>query len=327
MKAIFFDQTKSIFTLSHSKPSVKKSEVLVQVHYSGINYKDALGVLNLAPIFKKDKIIPGIDASGTVVESQSSAMPVGTNVIINGMGAGEERDGGYAEYMSYPASKLIVLPEGLSLKEAMLIGTAGFTAALAIKRMIQNGQTPEMGPVLVTGSGGGVGGFGIQVLSQLGFEVYALTSRMEQEPRLLKLGARKVLDINKFNLSSRPLEKAEYGGAIDNLGGVYLKSILARVHQWGSVASIGLASGAALETSVMPFILRGVSLLGASSNNCPIELKREIWGLLASKWKPKFMDLLSSKEIKLEQVIQTSQQLIELKISGRCLVQIKTNSR
>jgi acrylyl-CoA reductase (NADPH) len=213
----------------------------------------------------------------------------------------------------------------MNLHRTMFFGTAGFTAALAIHRMIQNNQTPEKGPILVTGATGGVGNFSIAILNHLGFEVWALTGKKSvRTDQLKKLGAHEVMTEEELNLGTKPLEKAKFGGAIDNIGGKLLPKILAHTQLWGNVSSIGLAAGHQFETTVMPFILRGVSLLGVSSNNCPLPLRREIWRKLSQEWNCPAFNQIAVEEITLEDILEKSKQMLARNTSGRTVVRIRS---
>ncbi len=315
-KKIVFDKSNGLEVVE-----CEVSNPHVEIHYSGINYKDALGVTGKGPIFKVNPIVPGIDFSGVALKGKYK----GLNVIAQGCGFGESFDGGYTQYAEIDDEYLIPLPEGLSLKEAMVLGTAGFTAALAVYRMLHNGLTPDKGAVLVSGSTGGVGGFTIQILSKLGFHVEALTHRPEYESYLKDLGASKVLSAKEvYDYKTRPLEKARWAGVVDNLGGEFLESVLPQVAPWGVVSSIGLAKGAGFKATVMPFILRGVSLLGASSTHCPMALRKELWSKLATDWKPLKIEELVHKEVSLEEVLDSSHKILDHKsVTGRILVNLK----
>lgn len=300
--------------------SLASGEVAIKSTYSGINYKDALGVTLSAPIFKKSILIPGIDVAGQVLHSKSKKFKAGDWVLINGMGLGETMDGGFSEIVTTPDDMIVPLPKGLSDIEAMTLGTSGFTAALAIERMLANGQTFEHGPILVSGATGGVGQAAIQILNQLGFLVEAVTSRSEFISKLECLGAHHVSLLEEHLKPTRPLEGVIWGGAIDNLGGDFLSSIIPKIQLWGNVASIGLALGPELKTSVMPFILRGVSLLGASSNNCSMVLREKIWQSLATTWKPKYLDQTLTQVIGLDQVVSVSKTLIDHTHFGKTVI-------
>ncbi len=239
------------------------------------------------------------------------------------MGLGESYDGGYSEVLRLHADSVVPLPKGLTMRESMILGTAGFTAALALSRMETNGQTPAKGPILITGASGGVGSFSVQLFAQKGYEVVAVSGKHEAIKYLKDLGAKQVIPPSELALGPRPLEKARFGGAVDNVGGKLLAQMLAHVDLWGNVASIGLAESANLDTTVMPFILRGVSLLGASSNNTPMPLRHEIWQKLGAEWKPKFLEQIVARTIELKDLMQAFDDLLHRKVHGRILVQIR----
>lgn len=327
-KFLLFDKNNSPLTQVLTKPlsewHLNEGEILIRAKYSGINYKDALGVLNKSPIFKINPIVPGIDCSGEVIKSRSKKFKVGAKVIAHGMSLGEEKDGGYSELVKVHENSTLWLPERMTYKQAMVLGTAGFTAALAIDRMITNGQTFDKGPILVSGATGGVGSFAVQILSQLGFFVEATTSRPEEFASYLEaLGAHYVSPLGEVIEKRTPLAKATWGGAIDNLGGEFLESILPSIELWGNVASIGLAQGAKFSTTVMPFILRGVSLLGASSNNCTMEKRQELWNRLALEWRPNKIEELVTKTVTLEEIPKACEQILNHQNHGRVLVTLE----
>lgn len=300
-----------------------KKQLIIKSSFSGINYKDALGLTFTAPIYKTDVITPGIDVSGIVYQSNSRKFKEGDLVLVNGMGLGESYDGGFSEYVRVSEDVAVKLPEGLSLQEAMVLGTSGFTAALAIHRMIENGQDFEKGPILVSGASGGVGQFSIQILSQLGFFVEAVTSRMEHSEEIERLGAHYVSSLlEHLGSPKRPLEKAVWGGMIDNLGGAFLESVIPRIELWGNIACIGLTLGSEFSSTVMPFILRGVSLLGASSNNSPMSVRNEIWEKLGQEWKPAHLDSTLNQVISLEQVNEVAETLISKKHKGKTIIKL-----
>jgi len=304
-----------------TKENSKK--VVVEVHYSGINYKDALGACGAAPIFKSDPIIPGIDMAGVALTGTHK----GHQVIAQACNLGEVYDGGYTQKALVDESLLIPMPEGLTPKESMVLGTAGLTAALAFYRMEKNGQTPDKGPILVSGATGGVGGFATQIFSQMGYEVNVVTHRKGFEDHLKKLGAKKIFLYEELftKKKPKPLEAVKWGGVIDNLGAGFLESVLPQVELWGNVCSIGLAKGASFNTTVMPFILRGVSLLGISSNNCTMDVRKDLWGRLGSDLKPNSLLDSVSLEVKLEGVLKASEDILGHKSSGRVLVDVKSS--
>lgn len=302
--------------------NLTKGDVVIKVRYSSLNYKDALAVTSTGRILKKYPLNPGIDASGIVVSDTTDTFKAGDKVIMAGHGLGEEMDGGFGDHIRVPAQNVIPLPPGMDLKQTMVFGTAGFTAALAIHRMLQNGQTKDKGPILVTGATGGVGSIAISLLRHLGFEAWALTGKKESQHDYLRmLGAHKIVTKDELELGSRPLEKTKFGGAIDNLGGETLSQILPHIALWGNVASIGLAESAELKTTVMPFILRGVSILGVSSNNCAHELRKSLWNTLGHEWNSKYFKNLHIKTIGLKDVLQTADDMLNRKTTGRILVE------
>jgi acrylyl-CoA reductase (NADPH) len=297
-----------------------QGEILIQVHYSGVNYKDALAATGKGAILKRFPLNGGIDLAGIVESSSDKRFNVGDNVLVNGCGLGEIHDGGLSQYARVPAEWVIPLPKGLSLKESMILGTAGFTAALAIHRMLINDQTPDKGPIAVTGATGGVGSNAISILAGLGFETIAISGRSEHYSFVESLGATKVCSAESLNLSSKPLDKALYGGVIDNVGGQLFSKLVAHTQLWGNVASIGLADTHKYSSTVFPFILRGVSILGISSTNCPMPLRRKIWERLGGDLKPKELTNILTEEIKLKDVSSIFNDLLNRKKHGRIVV-------
>ena len=302
------------------KKNFESGLVRIASEWSGINYKDALGVTGAGLIFKTFPIVPGIDVAGTVTESQNEKFKAGDTVTVTGCGLGETHDGGYAEEVLEPEENVVKLPTSLSTKEAMTYGTAGFTAALALERMLMNGQEVEMGPIVVTGASGGVGQFATSFFAKSGFEVWAVSGKQNSHDRLKSLGAERVVTPDEIQRSKRPLDKAHFGGIVDNVGGEMLKELIPHVQLWGNIGCIGLASGHKLDTTVMPMILRGVSLLGVSSNNCKWTLREKIWQRLGDDLKPENLDSFIAGEIGLEQVMEKSQDLLDRKITGRTLI-------
>jgi NADPH2:quinone reductase len=294
--------------------------VVVQVRWSGINYKDALAVTGRGRILRRFPLNAGIDASGVVVSSEDARFRPGDPVVVNGMGLGESHDGGFAEAVRVPGDWVVPLPAGLDLREAMALGTAGFTAALAVERMELNGQRPEMGKVAVTGATGGVGSVAVSILAARGYAVIAVSGRPEHRSYLLSLGASEVKTPAELELGARPLEKARFGGVVDNVGGEVLAGLVRHVGLWGQVACIGMAGSPQLDGTVFPLILRGVSLLGVSSGNCPMPLRHEVWARLGSDLKPKHLDAIVSREVPLDRVLEAAPLLVERRALGRILV-------
>ncbi len=267
-------------------------ELVVRVAYSDVNYKDALAATGKGRILRRPQCIGGIDLSGTVVSSSDPRFAKGDAVLAAGFDLGVAHHGGYAQYARLPAAWTTKLPQGMSLWEAMAFGTAGFTAGIAIERMEQNGLRPANGPVVVDGATGGVGSIALAALAKLGYHVVALTGKPAEAEWLKKLGAREILLRQSLNLEKiRPLDKATWAGAVDNLGGEVLAWICSTMQVNGVIASIGLAASASLNTTVMPFILRGASLLGINSTDAPSpELRSRVWRRLASDMKPPLLE-------------------------------------
>lgn len=297
-------------------------EVLVRVKYSGVNFKDALAGTGQGAILKRYPLNGGIDMAGIVERSEDSRFNSGDEVLANGMELSENFDGGFAEKIRIRANALVKRPIGLTLQESMTLGTAGYTAALAIERMITNGQDPSLGPIAVTGATGGVGSFAIQILNQLGYQVTAITNKAEAFRYLKDLGAHSVVSPSELELGSRPLESVRFGGVIDNVGGELLAKLISHTQLWGNVSSIGLAASAELKTTVMPFILRGVSILGVSSNNAPMAVRQKIWSRLGDEWKPVNINKVLSKTIALEDLPQAFLDILDRKVMGRIVVVI-----
>jgi len=298
-------------------------EVIVRGEWSSINYKDALGATGAGKILRSSPLIGGVDIAGTVITSSDPLVKEGDRVLMNGGGLSEVRDGGFTEVASLPTGGPIVIPDGLSSRDAMLVGTAGFTAAYAIHRMQLNGQKPENGTIAVTGATGGVGSMAVDMLSGIGYNVSAISSKGgEQADYLKSLGASEVLTLSEVDFGSRPLEKAVWAGAIDNLGGETLAGLLRTVKPDANVAAIGLAQGFKVDTTVMPFILRGVNLLGINSVDVPRELRTEIWGRVATDLRPSHLDEINAQEVTLDTLGEAMQPYIDGKVTGRTLVKI-----
>ncbi|MFC5302837.1 oxidoreductase [Azospira restricta] len=269
-------------------------EVTIKVAYSSVNYKDALAATGAGKIIRRFPCVGGIDLAGTVLESADPRFRAGEAVIATSFDIGVAHHGGYAEVARVPAAWVVPLPDGLSLYEAMALGTAGFTAALGIVRMEENGLAPEKGPVIVSGATGGVGSLAVDMLARRGYRVVALTGKASETPWLKELGADEVLLRESLDLAKiRPLDRAQWAGAVDNLGGEVLAWMASTMKQGGTIASIGLAASHALNTTVMPFILRGVSLLGVDSGYIGEPYRSGIWQRLASDLKPPHLAAMS----------------------------------
>lgn len=307
-----------------SSEDLSPGEVLIRVAYSGINFKDALAVTGKGRVLRSYPRVAGIDLSGRVVSSSVPGFSPGQPVLVTGCLIGEAFDGGFAEYARVAADSVVPLPDGLSLAEAMAIGTAGFTAALALRRLLENHQTPEMGPIAITGPTGGVGSIAINLFKRAGFSVTALTGKKARsEDYLRKLGADEVIERQSLTLGTKPLENPLWGGAVDNLGGDTLAWLTRTVRPWGNIGSVGLAQSAGLQTTVIPFILRGVSLLGIHSVEMPRAWRLAIWERLASDWKPEhLMDTIVKDLISLDDVPAACEELMAAAVQGRYLVRI-----
>jgi acrylyl-CoA reductase (NADPH) len=281
------DQGVSSRFVEMTEEELDPGDVLVRTKYSTINYKDALSYNGAGRIMRKYPTVGGIDMAGTVEASADARFKRGDKVIVHAYDFGVGHDGGYAEYTRVPADWVVRRPDGMTAFDAMTMGTAGFTAAQAIMLMEHCGLTPAKGPVAVTGATGGVGSVAIEILSRTGYHVVAITGKEEESGYLRSLGAKEVRLRQSIDVATlRPLEKAIWAGAIDNLGGELLSWLLASMKIGGTIASVGLAASSKLETTVMPFILRGVQLLGVDSANCPMELRQKIWNKLAGAWRP-----------------------------------------
>lgn len=307
-----------------SPDDLTAGDVVIRAVWSGINYKDALAVTGRGKIMRRLPLNAGIDVAGTVEASSDPRFTPGQAVLVNGMGLGEKADGGFAERVRVPGDWIVPLPPGLTPRDAMALGTAGFTAAQALLRMEALGQRPEMGPMVVTGASGGVGSIAVSILSARGYEVVAVSGRREHGPWLTGLGAGSVRTPDELEIGTRPLETAKFGGAIDNVGGELLAGLLRHVSTWGTVAAVGNAASPDLHTTVFPFILRGVSLLGVSSTNCPMPLRQEIWRRLGQDLRPKHLDSIATRTVPLGDVVAESEALIERGRHGRILVDCST---
>ena len=300
-----------------------EGEVVVSVKWSGINFKDVLAATGRGKILRQYPLNGGIDLSGVVMESVDDRFREGDEVLVCGCGLSETADGGYSEIARVKAGCVVPLPSGISLREAMAIGTAGFTAAMAVVRMEENNQTPEHGPIVVTGATGGVGSIATDILSSNGYTVAAFTGKSDQHGFLRELGASEFIDRHTLEMGTRPLEKALWGGAVDNAGGETLAWLTRTVKPWGNIASIGLVADFKLNTTVMPFILRGVSLLGINSIEMPASVRNAIWERLGTDLKPRHLDRVVTREIELDQLVETFDSYLEGTNWGRTIVKVQ----
>ena len=297
-------------------------DVTVQVRYSSVNYKDGLACLPESPVVTAYPMVPGIDIAGTVAESSDPRFEVGREVVAIGRGLGTAHFGGYASYARLPADWLEPLPPGLSLREAMALGTAGFTAALAVQRLEENGLQQGDGPVLVTGATGGVGSTAVSMLSGLGYEVAASTGKVEEHEFLRELGAAQILGREDVSAPGGPIDAELWAGGIDPVGGGTLGYLLSTTRYGGSVANCGLTGGAELSTTVLPFILRGVSLLGIDSVSCPADVRAALWLRLGSDLKPKYLTEGIAHEIGLDGIPAVAGQILSGGAKGRTIVHL-----
>ena len=304
---------------SISLGELNPGEVVVKAAFSSVNYKDALAGTGQGKILRRFPLVGGIDVAGHVVRSTDPAFREGDAVLVTGSGLSETRDGGYAEYARLDAKWVIPLPAGLSLRESMILGTAGFTAALALLRMTENRQTPDLGPLAVTGATGGVGSLAVDIFTRAGFEVNAISGKADQVDYLKTLGATQVLGREAL-ASSRPMESTRFGGGLDNVGGSMLASLLAQTAPYGNVATAGLVATADLPTTVMPFIIRGVSLLGVASAGTARDIRDDIWRHLADDWKPAHLETICQREITLDGLPEVFAGMLSGQSFGRTLV-------
>ncbi|MBC7407748.1 MAG: YhdH/YhfP family quinone oxidoreductase [Arcicella sp.] len=316
------DKQYDIEIIQRQVSDLPAGEVLIRVHYSALNYKDALSSVGNKGVTRNYPHTPGIDAAGIVEESQSSDFKVGDEVIVTSYDLGMNTSGGLSEYIRVPARWIVAMPAGLSMREAMINGTAGFTAASCINALINNGLSPEKGKVLVTGSTGGVGILAVAILKKLGFKVTAVTGKPEAHEFLLKVGATEIVSREAMDdKSGRPMLKSVYAGVVDTVGGNILATALKSLTYGGAAAICGLVASPDLPTSVLPFILRGNTLFGIDSAECPMPLRQEIWKKLATDFKPADLELLAT-EITLEEVPQKLNLILQGGAWGKSLIKL-----
>jgi acrylyl-CoA reductase (NADPH) len=287
---------------SMTPDELSPGEILVKAAYSSVNYKDALAGTGQGKILRQYPLNGGIDVAGHVIASSDSAFKEGDAVLCTGSGLSETRDGGYSEIVRLESRSTIALPSGLSLRECMILGTAGFTAGLALYRMLQNDQRPDQGAIVVTGASGGVGMLAIDILTRAGFEAQAISGKTEHAHFLRSLGATEVVSRKELQLGQRPLETARWAGAIDNVGGEMLAGLSRVIQPYGNIASCGMAGGHALSTTVMPFIIRGVSVLGVASAGTARPIREAVWQKLANEWKPAHLESICTREVGLNEL-------------------------
>ncbi|MFB7641060.1 NADPH:quinone oxidoreductase family protein [Peribacillus butanolivorans] len=324
--ALVVDKQEDQFSVSIQEltlDDLPQGEVLIRVHYSGVNYKDSLASIPNGNIVTSYPIVPGIDLAGVVVSSENPRYKEGDEVIATSYGIGVSQSGGYSEFARVPAEWIVPLPEGLTLKEAMVIGTAGFTAALSVLRLEENNLTPDQGSVLVTGATGGVGSFAVSILSKLGYSVEASTGKASEHGYLKEIGASTIVSREDvYNGKLRALGKQKWSGAVDPVGGEPLASVLSQIQYGGSVAVSGLTAGTNLPATVFPFILRGVNLLGIDSVNCPMDTRLKVWQRLATDFKLAHLEQLIQQEITLKDLPDVLPTLLKGEARGRTIVKL-----
>jgi acrylyl-CoA reductase (NADPH) len=305
-----------------SVDDLPEGDVLVAVHYSSLNYKDCLAVFGRGKIVKQYPMIPGVDLTGEVLSSDSPDFEPGDEVLLTGWGVGERYWGGFTQQARLKSEWLISLPEGLDGLSAMAIGSAGLTAMLCVMALEDQGVTPEQGTILVTGASGGVGGVAVAVLAGLGYRVAALTGNRDHDDYLYRLGATEIIDRAELEQPAKPLEKQRWAGAIDTVGGKVLARLLSEMNYGGTIAATGLTGGSDLNTTVMPFILRAIKMVGVEVTTCPLPIRKTAWARLANELP---VDLLKQiyKVIPLEEVPQVAEELLAGKINGRVVVDLR----
>ncbi|MCY6382790.1 MDR family oxidoreductase [Hoeflea prorocentri] len=316
------NKVQSVETREIGLDDLMEGDVVVEVNATTINYKDGLAITGKAPVIRRWPMIPGIDCAGTVVQSSHDGFSAGDQVILNGWGVGETHTGTYARYARLNGDWLIRRPDGISALDAMAIGTAGYTAMLCVMALERHGVTPGDGPVVVTGANGGVGTVAIAILSKLGFEVVASTGRTSETDFLTSLGASEIIDRAELSEPGRPLGKERWAAGIDSVGSHTLSNVLAMTRYGGAVAACGLAQGMDLPATVMPFILRGIALLGVDSVMAPRALREEAWQRLGTDLDLSKLHALS-KTIAFDDIIPTATDLIDGKIRGRVVIDME----
>ncbi|MFD1776179.1 acryloyl-CoA reductase [Paenibacillus rhizophilus] len=326
-QALFVDNTEpfSVAVKPASLNDLPAGEVVIKVAYSSVNYKDGLASIPDGNIVKSYPFVPGIDLSGVVESSEDERFQQGQPVLVTGYGLGVSHFGGYSEYARVPADWVVPLPDGLSLKEAMIYGTAGFTAAMSIQALEDNSTSPDQGKVLVTGASGGVGGAAVAMLAKRGYQVVAGTGRTSESGYLKRLGAAEVISRSEIydpEAKQRPLDKQLWQAAVDPVGGNQLAAILSKISYRGSVAVSGLTGGTKVPATVLPFILRGVNLLGIDSVFCPAELRLKVWERMATDLKPADLETLVDREVTLAELPQALADILKSNTRGRVLVKV-----
>lgn len=316
------EKKQSVNVVELTNDDLMEGDVTVAVEATTVNYKDGLAITDKSPVIRHWPMVPGIDLVGTVMESASSEFKEGDKVLLNGFGVGEVHWGGYAERARLKSDWLIALPAGIEPKQAMGVGTAGYTAMLCVMALERYGITPDSGPIVVTGANGGVGSVAISILSKLGYHVIASTGRVDESDFLKELGANEIIDRAELSEAGRPLGKERWAGGVDAVGSHTLANLLAQTNYGGAVAACGLAQGFDLPATVMPFILRGVALLGVDSVMASKELRKEAWSRIATDLDMSKLEALTT-EIGFDDIIQTATDIVDGKVRGRVIVDIK----
>jgi acrylyl-CoA reductase (NADPH) len=316
------DKGTTVALTQFEEAELMGGDVTVQVEWSTVNYKDGLAVTGTAPVVRRFPMIAGIDFAGTVGASSHPDWKPGDKVICNGWGMGETHLGAYAEKARINGDWLVRLPDEMTTRDAMAIGTAGYTAMLSVLALEKHGLTPKDGSIVVTGAAGGVGSVAIALLSKLGYHVIASTGRTSEEGYLKSLGASEIMDRAELSAAAKPLAKERWAGGIDSVGSITLANLLSMTQYRGAIAACGLASGMDLPSSVAPFILRGVCLLGIDSVMCPIELRKHAWKRLVTDLDAERLAAIT-QEIKLEDVIEAAANVLAGRVRGRLVVRIQ----
>jgi acrylyl-CoA reductase (NADPH) len=315
------DSGQEVRITQMSDTDLMDGDVTVKVAHSSINYKDGLAVTGKGPIIRRWPLIPGVDFAGTVTASSHADYKSGDKVILGGWGVGESHHGGFSEVARVKGDWLVPLPSGLSTAEAMAIGVAGYTAMLCVMALEEQGVTPDKGDIIVTGAAGGVGSVALVLLKKLGYSAVASTGRVEEEAFLKDLGASAVIDRKEFNVPPKPLAKARWAGGIDNVGSVTLANILSQTKDDGVITAVGLAQGMDLPTSVAPFILRGVRLIGINSVTTPVARRKAVWDRLVQDMDMEKLKRLTT-HVKLEDVPRVAAEIVEGRVRGRVVVDL-----
>ena len=324
MKAILIEKTddgQTVAVKELDQSALPEGDVLVKVDYSTINYKDALAITGASPVVRKWPMMPGIDAAGTVEESSHPSWKKGDRVVLNGWGVGETHEGGLSQLARLKGDWLVALPEAFTARQAMIIGTAGYTAALCVEALVNHGIKPEDGDILVTGASGGVGSIAIALLSKAGYSVVASTGKTSEEAYLKGLGAKSVIDRATLSEPGKPLQKEVYAGVVDAAGGNTLANACSQTKYRGAVAACGLAESPKFPTTVMPFILRGVTLYGIDSVMAPLDVRKPAWERLARDLDADKLESVAT-DIKLADAVEVAKDVLAGKIKGRLVVDV-----